>query len=294
MVAPDTADGVEFVTLLVMMRSSPGANEPDCSGAAATVSAEGRPACPRRAGRQRGGRPEGGHRQCEKRGEQPHGHGPTRRIRSVSMHQILGRGRWDVAGGAPRLRRRNAALLDILRPSKPSPRAVPRSSPSALDSLGHYGKCRFGHRAPGRTRGIRAHRTARGCFRLRRPRTRAGGRFGARRVPGRRAARSRLHDLRATPDEILAIVAPIADTHWDIGRAFGTIGARFGAHTVEITTYRADVYDGQTRKPVVEFGSTLEGDLIRRDFTVNALALRLPQRVLVDPSGGVDDLLAGR
>jgi poly(A) polymerase len=107
-----------------------------------------------------------------------------------------------------------------------------------------------------------------------------------------------LHDLdfttTATPDEILAIVAPIADTHWDIGRAFGTIGARFGAHTVEITTYRADVYDGQTRKPVVEFGSTLEGDLIRRDFTVNALALRLPQRVLVDPSGGVDDLLTGR
>ncbi|HUG49619.1 MAG TPA: CCA tRNA nucleotidyltransferase, partial [Terrimesophilobacter sp.] len=109
---------------------------------------------------------------------------------------------------------------------------------------------------------------------------------------------ARLHDLdfttSATPDEILAIIAPIADTHWDIGRAFGTIGARFGAHMVEITTYRADVYDGQTRKPVVEFGSTLEGDLIRRDFTVNALALRLPQRVLVDPSGGVDDLLAGR
>ena len=109
---------------------------------------------------------------------------------------------------------------------------------------------------------------------------------------------ARLHDLdfttTATPDEILAILAPIADTHWDIGRAFGTIGARLGAHTVEITTYRADVYDGQTRKPVVEFGSTLEGDLIRRDFTVNAIALRLPQRVLVDPSGGVDDLLAGR
>jgi poly(A) polymerase len=109
---------------------------------------------------------------------------------------------------------------------------------------------------------------------------------------------ARLHDLdfttSAVPDEILAIIGPIADTHWDIGRAFGTIGARFGEHTVEITTYRADVYDGATRKPVVEFGSTLEGDLVRRDFTVNALALRLPQRVLVDPSGGVDDLLAGR
>jgi poly(A) polymerase len=106
------------------------------------------------------------------------------------------------------------------------------------------------------------------------------------------------HDLdfttSATPDQTLAIVAPIAQAHWDIGRAFGTIGARIGGHTVEITTYRADVYDGATRKPAVEFGSTLEGDLIRRDFTVNALALRLPERVLVDPSGGVDDLLAGR
>jgi poly(A) polymerase len=107
-----------------------------------------------------------------------------------------------------------------------------------------------------------------------------------------------LHDLdfttTATPDQTLAIVKPIAEAHWDIGRAFGTIGARVAGHTVEITTYRADAYDGATRKPVVEFGTTLEGDLVRRDFTVNALALRLPQRVLVDPSGGVDDLFAGR
>ncbi|HEY9476880.1 MAG TPA: CCA tRNA nucleotidyltransferase [Microbacteriaceae bacterium] len=106
------------------------------------------------------------------------------------------------------------------------------------------------------------------------------------------------HDLdfttSASPDQTLALVAPIAQAHWDIGRAFGTIGARIGGHTVEITTYRADVYDGETRKPAVQFGSTLEGDLIRRDFTINALALRLPERVLVDPSGGVDDLLAGR
>ena len=98
----------------------------------------------------------------------------------------------------------------------------------------------------------------------------------------------------ATPDEILAIVAPIADAHWDIGRAFGTIGARLGELTVEITTYRSDVYDGETRKPVVAFGDSLEGDLLRRDFTVNAMALRLPEKVLVDPSGGFDDLLAGR
>jgi poly(A) polymerase len=98
----------------------------------------------------------------------------------------------------------------------------------------------------------------------------------------------------ATPDEILAIVRPIADAHWDIGRAFGTIGARFGGDTVEITTYRADSYDGESRKPVVAFGDSLEGDLVRRDFTVNAMALRLPELVLVDPSGGIDDLLAER
>src|SRR5690606_26157289 len=98
----------------------------------------------------------------------------------------------------------------------------------------------------------------------------------------------------ATPDEILAIVAPIADAHWDIGRAFGTIGARLGELTVEITTYRSDVYDGATRKPVVAFGDSLEGDLLRRDFTVNAMAMRLPQQVLVDASGGFDGLMAGR
>ncbi|BDZ54788.1 CCA tRNA nucleotidyltransferase [Agromyces marinus] len=97
----------------------------------------------------------------------------------------------------------------------------------------------------------------------------------------------------ATPDEILAVVAPIAEAHWDIGRAFGTIGAKVRGNTVEITTYRADAYDGTSRKPDVVFGDSLEDDLVRRDFTVNALALRLPQLELVDPSGGVDDLIAG-
>ncbi|TFB49839.1 CCA tRNA nucleotidyltransferase [Cryobacterium tagatosivorans] len=97
----------------------------------------------------------------------------------------------------------------------------------------------------------------------------------------------------ASPDQILKIVKPIADAHWDIGRAFGTIGAKVGDDTVEITTYRADSYDGQTRRPDVVFGASLEDDLIRRDFTVNALALRLPEVKLVDPAGGIDDMLAG-
>ncbi|HET8928838.1 MAG TPA: CCA tRNA nucleotidyltransferase, partial [Microbacterium sp.] len=102
----------------------------------------------------------------------------------------------------------------------------------------------------------------------------------------------------ARPDEILRIVRPISTAQWDIGRDFGTIGARVpgaggAAEQVEITTYRADSYDGVTRKPTVEFGDTLEGDLARRDFTVNAMALRVPSRQLVDPAGGVEDLVRG-
>ena len=97
----------------------------------------------------------------------------------------------------------------------------------------------------------------------------------------------------ASPDEILAIVKPIATAHGDIGRAFGTIGARVQGEQVEITTYRADSYDGVTRKPTVEFGDSIDGDLLRRDFTVNAMALHVPAVKLVDPTGGVEDLVAG-
>ncbi|MDM4762336.1 CCA tRNA nucleotidyltransferase [Galbitalea sp. SE-J8] len=98
----------------------------------------------------------------------------------------------------------------------------------------------------------------------------------------------------ASPDETLAIVRPISSAQWDVGREFGTIAARVDDESVEITTYRSDAYDGVTRKPVVAFGDSLEGDLARRDFTINAMALRLPERQLVDPSNGLDDLLAGR
>ncbi len=104
------------------------------------------------------------------------------------------------------------------------------------------------------------------------------------------------HDLDFTtdarPDDILRVVKPHASAHWDIGRDFGTIGARVAREQVEITTYRADSYDGVTRKPTVEFGDTLGADLARRDFTVNAMALRVPGPALVDPTGGVEDLVA--
>jgi poly(A) polymerase len=105
------------------------------------------------------------------------------------------------------------------------------------------------------------------------------------------------HDLdfttNASPDEILTIMKPISTAQWDIGRAFGTIGARVQREQVEITTYRADSYDGVTRKPTVEFGDSIEGDLVRRDFTVNSMALQVPSVKLVDPTGGVEDLVAG-
>lgn len=97
----------------------------------------------------------------------------------------------------------------------------------------------------------------------------------------------------ARPEEIEKIVRPLSDALWDVGRAFGTIAAQLGDLTVEITTYRADSYDGQSRKPEVAFGDSLEADLFRRDFTMNAMALTLPDLVLVDPCHGLDDLLAG-
>jgi poly(A) polymerase len=107
-----------------------------------------------------------------------------------------------------------------------------------------------------------------------------------------------VHDLdfttNATPEQILEVVIPISEAHWDIGRAFGTIGAKIAGETVEVTTYRADQYDGVTRKPEVAFGTNLEEDLTRRDFRVNAMAVRLPELVLVDPSDGIQDLMAKR
>ena len=90
----------------------------------------------------------------------------------------------------------------------------------------------------------------------------------------------------AHPDEIERLLTGWADATWDIGRAFGTIGSRKGDFVVEITTYRSEHYDPTSRKPAVAFGDSLGGDLRRRDFTVNAMAVRVPTREFVDPYGG--------
>ncbi|MEO3934973.1 CCA tRNA nucleotidyltransferase [Micrococcaceae bacterium Sec7.4] len=96
----------------------------------------------------------------------------------------------------------------------------------------------------------------------------------------------------ATPDQTVALIKRWADNYWEIGRAFGTIGMRKAGFQIEITTYRAEAYDPDSRKPVVAFGKSLTDDLLRRDFTINAMALRLPALELVDPFGGVRDLHA--
>ena len=98
----------------------------------------------------------------------------------------------------------------------------------------------------------------------------------------------------ARPDDIERLVSGWADAVWTQGKRFGTIGARKGERTFEITTFRADAYHPDSRKPDVVFASAIEADLSRRDFTVNAMALALPGLELVDPFGGVADLAARR
>ena len=94
----------------------------------------------------------------------------------------------------------------------------------------------------------------------------------------------------ARPGETARLLKGWADAIWDMGRAFGTIGCRKGDWQVEITTYRAESYDPDSRKPEVDFGDHLAGDLGRRDFTVNAMAVSVPGRTFEDPFGGVVDL----
>jgi poly(A) polymerase len=116
--------------------------------------------------------------------------------------------------------------------------------------------------------------------------------------PVRDAMLGRLHNdldftTSARPEVTEKVLGGWADAIWDMGRSFGTIGCRKGDWTVEITTYRSDAYGATSRKPEVEYGDTLEGDLGRRDFTINAMAMTLPGRALVDPYGGRADLARG-
>jgi poly(A) polymerase len=97
----------------------------------------------------------------------------------------------------------------------------------------------------------------------------------------------------ARPEETLRILKGWAETTWETGREFGTIGAARHGLRLEITTYRADLYDRVTRNPVVRYGDNLIDDLRRRDFTVNAMAVSLPGHAFTDPYGGLADL-AGR
>jgi poly(A) polymerase len=104
----------------------------------------------------------------------------------------------------------------------------------------------------------------------------------------------------ARPEETEALVRPIAESVWLQGKRFGTIGCKVAGRTLEITTHRAEAYRPDSRKPEVRFADAVEADLSRRDFTVNAMALRLSPDAttdgvqLIDPFDGAADLAAGR
>jgi len=94
----------------------------------------------------------------------------------------------------------------------------------------------------------------------------------------------------ARPEETEKILRTWGEALWDMGRDFGTIGTRKGPWQIEVTTYRSEAYDADSRKPAVAYGTSLADDLVRRDFTVNAMAVQLPGREVVDLYGGVVDL----
>jgi poly(A) polymerase len=98
----------------------------------------------------------------------------------------------------------------------------------------------------------------------------------------------------ASPEEIEGLVRGWADAVWLQGKGFGTVGFRHEGRRYEVTTHRAEVYRPDSRKPTVRFSDDVETDLSRRDFTVNAMALRLPAVELIDPFGGLVDLAQRR
>ena len=113
--------------------------------------------------------------------------------------------------------------------------------------------------------------------------------------PVRDAFLRRTHDdidlaTDARPEQVLELVTEWADVTWPVGMKFGTVGLRKGGTQFEITTYRSERYERHSRKPGVEYETSLDADLSRRDFTVNAMAARLPGMELVDPFGGLADL----
>ena len=101
----------------------------------------------------------------------------------------------------------------------------------------------------------------------------------------------------ARPDDVEALLRRFSKAVWTIGKEFGTVGCKVTdgdvSWVVEVTTFRSDAYASQSRKPVVQFGDSLDGDLVRRDFTVNAMAVSVPEHRFVDPYGGLADLAAG-
>jgi poly(A) polymerase len=94
----------------------------------------------------------------------------------------------------------------------------------------------------------------------------------------------------AAPEQVLQIARDWADKVWEVGIEFGTVGLRKGSTVFEITTYRSERYAPHSRKPEVEYGTSLHADLARRDFTVNAMAVRLDSLEFVDPFSGLRDL----
>ena len=98
---------------------------------------------------------------------------------------------------------------------------------------------------------------------------------------------------RAKPGEIKRLLRPHAEHLWDVGERFGTIGARVGGFEVEVTTYRSDLYTEGSRHPEVRFGESLEEDLARRDFTINAIAADALTGNILDPFEGRRDLENG-